>query len=70
MNDIDEFKSNVKKTFETLDVNIEISGHEELKDQFKFYLKIRNDEKSVEAIKSLKSDDILTMKPWMKKPKS
>ena len=73
--DIGEFKSKVMKSFETFEVNIynqlfEISEHEQLKDQFKFYLKIKNDEKSMEAIKSLKSDNILLMKIPKKKPKS
>ena len=75
LSDIDDFKCKVRQSFATFDVNItnqlfEISGHEQLKDQFKCYLKIKNDDKSMEAIKSLKSDNILMRKIPMKKPKS
>ena len=72
--DVAAFKSKVKQSFVTSEVNFtnqlfEISGYEKVKDQSKFFLKIRNDEKAIEAIKNLKSDSILLMRIPMKKPK-
>ena len=49
---------------------VEISGHKKLKDHSKFYLNIKNYEKSLEAIRSLKSDIFLMRKIQMKEPKS
>ena len=65
----------MRESFSTIDVNFsnqgfKISGYEKLKDQSKFYLKIKNDEKAIEAIKNLKSEDILMRKIQMKKPNS
>ena len=72
---IEVFKSKVRQNFICADVDIpkqhfEISGYEKVKDQSKFYLKIRNDDKAIEAIKNLKSEDILMRKIPHKKPAS
>ena len=65
--DIQVFKNKVRNSFFTADVDIvhqhfEISGLETLPDQIKFYLKVINDKKAIEAILNLKSDNILLMK--------
>ena len=75
LSDIKDFKSKVRQSFEILDVNItnqffDFSRHKKLKDHSKFYLKIKNYEKSLEAIRSLKSDNILMRKIQTKEPKS
>ena len=72
--DIQVFKNKVRNSFFTADVDIvhqhfEISGLETLPDQIKFYLKVINDKKAIEAILNLKSDNILLMKIPKKKPK-
>ena len=46
----------------------EVSGYEKLKDQSKFYLKIKNDVKAIEALRTLKSENILMRKLPTKKP--
>ena len=65
--DIEVFKSKVRQSFLNTEVDIfnqlfEISGYEKLPDQFKFYLKIKNDEKGIKAILNLKADNIMMMK--------
>ena len=72
--DIEVFKSKVRQSFFTTDVNIlhqhfEISECENLPDQLKFYLKVNNDKKAIEAILNLKSENILLRKIPKKKPK-
>ena len=74
IDDIEVFKSKVRQSFFTTDVNIlhqhfEISECENLPDQLKFYLKINNDKKAIEAILNLKSENILLRKIPKKKPK-
>ena len=72
--DIEVFKCKVRQSFLSKDVNLlnqyfEVSGHEKLKDQTKFYLKIKNDVKAIEAVKNLKSENILMMRTiQIKKP--
>ena len=73
--DIEVFKSKVRQNFVNAHVDIsnqlfEISGYEQLNDQSKFYLKIKNDAKAIEAIKNMKSEDILMRKIPHKKPNS
>ena len=73
--DIEVFKSKVRQSFIAAEVDIcnqsfEISGCEILRDQLKFYLKIRNDEKAIKAIMNLKTENILMMKIPKKKPNS
>ena len=65
----------MRQNFIRTDVDIpkqhfEISVLEKVKDQSKFYLKIRNDDKAIEAIKNFKSEDILMRKFPQKKPAS
>ena len=72
---IEVFKSKVRQSFLNTEVDIfnqlfEISGYEKLPDQFKFYLKIKNDEKAIKAILNLKADNIMMMKISKKKPNS
>ena len=74
IDDIELFKSKVRQSFLTTDVDIqnqhfEISGLEKLPDQLKFYLKVKNDKKAVEAILNLKAENILMRKIPKKKPK-
>ena len=73
--DIEVFKSKVRQSFIATEVDIfnqrfKISGCEILRDQLKFYLKIRNDEKAIKAIMNLKTENILMMKIPKKKPNS
>ena len=73
--DIDAFKSKVRKSLLTKDVDVlnqyfEVLGYEKLKDQSKFYLKIKNDIQAIEAVKNLKSENILMRKIPSKKPNS
>ena len=73
--DIEVFKSKVRQQFISTEVDIsnqhfEISGYEKKNNQSKFYLKIRNDNKAIEAIRNLKSEDILMRKIPQKKPNS
>jgi hypothetical protein len=73
--DIEVFKTKVRQSFLTKDVDLlnqhfEVSGYEELKDQSKFYLKIKDDLKAIEAVRNLKSEDILMRKIPKKKPNS
>ena len=75
ISDIEVFKSKVRQSFLATDVNtlkqhFEISGLEKLPDQLKFFLKIIDDRKAIEAIMNLKADEnILLMKIPKKKPK-
>ena len=74
IDDIEVFKSKVRQSFFTIDVDIlqqhfEISECENLPDQLKFYLKVKNDKKAIEAILNLKSENILLRKIPKKKPK-
>ena len=73
--DIEVFKTKVRQSFLTKDVDLlnqhfEVSGYEELKDQSKFYLKIKDDLKAIEAVRNLKSENILMRKIPKKKPNS
>ena len=70
---IEVFKRKVRQSFLTTDVDIlnqhfEISGYEKLSDQLKFYLKIKDDKKAIEAILNLKAENILMRKIQKKKP--
>ena len=75
ISDIEVFKNKVRQSFlatgvNTLKQHFEISGLEKLPDQLKFYLKIKDDQKAIEAILNLKADEnILMMKMPKKKPK-
>ena len=73
--DIEAFKTKVRQSFLTKDVDLlnqhfEVSGFEELQDQSKFYLKIKDDLKAIEAVRNLKSENILMRKIPKKKPNS
>jgi hypothetical protein len=73
--DIEVFKTKVRQSFLTKDVDLlnqhfEVSGYEELEDQSKFYLKIKDDLKAIEAVRNLKSENILMRKIPKKKPNS
>ena len=73
--DIEVFKKKVRQSFlvtgvNTFEQHFEILGLEKLPDQLKFYLKIKDDQKAIEAILNLKADEnILMMKIPKKKPK-
>ena len=69
------FKIKVRQSFLTTEVDIfnqlyEISGYENLQDQFKFYLKNKNNLKAIKAIMNLKSENILMRKIPKKRPNS
>ena len=69
------FKRTVRQNFISAEIDIqkqhfEISAFEKVKDQSKFFLKIWNDDKAIESIKNLKSEDILMMQIPKKKPAS
>ena len=71
ISDIEVFKSKVRQSFLATDVNtlkqhFEISGLEKLPDQLKFFLKMIDDRKAIEAIMNLKADENILM---MKIPK-
>ena len=71
--DIEAFKSKVRQSFLTNEVDLsnqyfEVSGYEKLEDQPKFYLKLKNDGKAMEALRNLKSEHILMRKLPAKKP--
>ena len=73
--DIEVFKNKVRQSFQSTAVEIsnqhfEISGFEKVKDQVKFYMKIKDDKKAIEAILNLKTDNTLLMKIPKKKPNS
>ena len=73
--DIEVFKNKVRQSFLSTDVDLlnqhfEISGYEKLVNQSKFYLKIKNEKKAIEAIKNLKSETIFMRKIPIKKPNS
>ena len=73
--DIEVFKKKVRQSFQSTAVGIsnqhfEISGFEKVKNQLKFYLKIKDDKKANEAISNLKTDNILLRKIPKKKPNS
>ena len=73
--DIEVFKKKVRQSFQSTAVGIsnqhfEISGFEKVKNQLKFYLKIKDDKKANEAISNLKTDNILLRKIHKKKPNS
>ena len=73
IDDIEMFKSNVRQSFFTTDVDIlhqhfEISGLENVPGQLKFFLKVKNYKKAVEAILILRAENILMMKITKKKP--
>ena len=73
--DIEDFKSKVRQSFLTNAVDhlnqvFEVSGYEKLKDQQKFYFKIKDDVKAIESLRSLKSERILMRKLPAKKPNS
>ena len=46
------------KDVDLLNQYFEVSGYEKLKDQTKFYLKIKNDVKAIEALRTQKSENI------------
>ena len=73
--DIEVFKSKVRQSFLSTDVDLsnqhfEISGYEKVAGKSKFYLKIANEKKAIEAIKNLKSETIFMRKIQIKKPNS
>ena len=73
--DIEAFISKVRQSFLTNEVDFlnqyfEVSGYEKLKDHSKFYLKIKNDVKAIEALRTLTAENILIRKLPTKKPNS
>ena len=73
--DIEVFKNKVRQSFQSKAVEVsnqhfKISGFDKVKDQVKFYMKIKDDKKAIEAILNLKTDNILLMKVHKKKPNS
>ena len=72
---IEVFKSKVRQQFISTEVDItnqhfEISEYEKKNDQLKFYIKIRNNDKAIEAIRNLKSEIIVMRMIPQKKPNS
>ena len=71
--DIEVLKSKVRQSFLSTDVDLsnqhfEISGYEKVAGKSKFYLKIANEKKAIEAIKNL--NPIFMRKIQIKKPNS
>ena len=65
----------MRQSFLSTDVDLsnqhfEISGYEKVAGKSKFYLKIANEKKAIEAIKNLKSETIFMRKIQIKKPNS
>ena len=71
-NNKESFKSQVNEIFSTSEVEMsnrlfEIFGYEQLEDQSKLYIKIKNDKKAIEAIQKMKSEIVFMRKLPVKK---
>ena len=71
-NNKEAFKNQVNEIFSTSEVEMsnrlfEIFGYEQLEDQSKLYIKIKNDKKAIEAIQKMKSEIVLMRKVPVKK---